>query len=350
MGRRMRLPNGFGQITQIKNKRLRKPFRAMITVAKTPEGKPICKLLKPEAYFATYNEAYAALVKYNSSSTTLLEEITMEELYTRWSKYHYPKVSKQSVYSFTKAWDYCGVIYGMYVREVRVRHLRNCIEQCPKESMKNIIKTTLNVMLDYAVEYEYADKNYARDFTIDKYQSKTSHSTFTEHEMDILWDNQAIPFVNAVLVQCYMGWRPQEMVNIKLSDVDLDGMTITGGLKTEAGKNRIVPIHPKILPCIKRLLTIADKLHSEYLVNGTEGNLNYAKYARTMLKYFQELNISHEHRAHDPRKHFITMCKKYNVDEYAIKKIVGHTITDITEKIYTERDAEWLREEILKIS
>lgn len=45
----MRLPNGFGQISKLKNQRLRKPYRAMVTVGKTDTGRPICKLLKPEA-------------------------------------------------------------------------------------------------------------------------------------------------------------------------------------------------------------------------------------------------------------------------------------------------------------
>lgn len=45
--RRRRLPNGFGQIAEVKGQNLRKPFRAMVTVGKTPEGKPISKLLKP---------------------------------------------------------------------------------------------------------------------------------------------------------------------------------------------------------------------------------------------------------------------------------------------------------------
>lgn len=57
--KRRRLPNGFGQISEIKNRNLRNPFRAMVTVGKTPEGKPICKPLKPESYFPTYNDAYA---------------------------------------------------------------------------------------------------------------------------------------------------------------------------------------------------------------------------------------------------------------------------------------------------
>ena len=54
-------------------------------------------------------------------------------------------------------------------------------------------------------------------------------------------------------------------------------------------------------------------------------------------------------QTHDGRKHFVTMAKKYGVDEYAIKYLVGHKISDITEKVYTAREFEWLREEIEKI-
>ena len=34
--KRRRLPNGFGQISELKGRNLRKPFRAMVTVGKTP--------------------------------------------------------------------------------------------------------------------------------------------------------------------------------------------------------------------------------------------------------------------------------------------------------------------------
>ena len=47
--------------------------------------------------------------------------------------------------------------------------------------------------------------------------------------------------------------------------------------------------------------------------------------------------------------HFITMAKKWKVDEYAIKYIVDHSITDLTERVYTKRDIEWLRSEMDKI-
>ena len=60
-------------------------------------------------------------------------------------------------------------------------------------------------------------------------------------------------------------------------------------------------------------------------------------------------NITAPHRPHDPRKTFVTFAKKYKVDEYAIKRIVGHKIQDITESVYTERGVDWLLEEVNKI-
>lgn len=45
-----------------------------------------------------------------------------------------------------------------------------------------------------------------------------------------------------------------EFLNLKPEDVDLKEGTMKGGVKTKAGKNRIVPIHPKIRPLIERRL------------------------------------------------------------------------------------------------
>ena len=89
--RRRRLPNGFGQITEIKGKNLRKPFRAMVTVGKTQHGKPICKPLKPDAYFYTYNEAYEALVEYNRNPYDLAPDLTVLQLYEKWSDEYFEK-------------------------------------------------------------------------------------------------------------------------------------------------------------------------------------------------------------------------------------------------------------------
>ena len=77
--------------------------------------------------------------------------------------------------------------------------------------------------------------------------------------------------------------------------------------------------------------------------------ITYDKYAYRFNKVMSALSLNPEHRPHDPRMTFITMGKKAGVDEYVLKRLAGHKIQDITEKVYTDRDIEWLRSELEKI-
>lgn len=345
--KRMRLPNGFGQISEMKGRRLRKPYRVMITVGKNDEGKPICKPLRPTAYFATYNEAYAALIEYNSDPYAFKSDITLEELYREWStKYFEHFKSDSSKRTIMSAWNHCESLYKYNVNAIRARHIKGCIEEQSSPNIKTRIKSLMNIILDYAVEYEIVAKNYARDFSLDesvtaeKERKKKNHIPFAEDEMKMLWNNEQSPTIKMILIQCYTGFRPQELIRLKNSDIDLEKNIIIGGMKTKAGTNRRVPIYKKI------------KEHVRFFMNDEEmlfGDMTYDKYKYRFNKVVKELNLNPEHRPHDPRKHFVTIAKKYNVDEYAIKRIVGHSITDITENIYTERNDEWLLQEINKI-
>ena len=143
---------------------------------------------------------------------------------------------------------------------------------------------------------------------------------------------------------------------IELKNVDLVNRTFKGGMKTAAGRDRVVPIHSKIYPLVEARYNEAVQLKSKYLFNCTDTHthrsnlmLTYDKYSARFKKIVERLGLNREHRSHDGRKQFITIAKKYKVDEYAIKYIVGHEVNDITEKVYTQRDVDWLKEEIEKI-
>ena len=47
--------------------------------------------------------------------------------------------------------------------------------------------------------------------------------------------------------------------------------------------------------------------------------------------------------------HFVTLAKKAEMDEYALKRIVGRKIDDLTDRVYTRRTFEWLISELDKI-
>ena len=373
--RRRRLPNGFGQISKISGQNLRNPYRAMVTVGKNEVGRPVCKPLKPQGFFKTYNEAYEALVEYWKNPYDLDDGITVKELYEKWTSEYFESLkTKSSARTISSAWAYCSVVYNMRARDLRARHIKGCIddgfvirdgEKIPATpNIKSRIKSLFNLMLDYALEYEIVDKNYARTFNLsdevleEKEEARRSHLPFTDEEMKKLWDNvDIVPYVDVILIQCYSGWRPQELGLIRLENVDLKNWTFMGGMKTKAGINRVVPIHSKIRPLVERKYKQALELGSEYLINCTDGSgkskndllMTYDKLRPRFEKIKGIVNLNSLHRCHDGRMHFITMAKKYGVDEYAIKYMVGHAIDDITEKVYTKRDPDWLKTEIEKL-
>ena len=71
-----------------------------------------------------------------------------------------------------------------------------------------------------------------------------------------------------ILIEIYSGWRPQELATLKTADIDLEANTMKSGMKTEAGKNRIVPIHPIIRPLIEQCYSS----NKEYLFNDEQDN------------------------------------------------------------------------------
>ena len=375
--RRMRLPNGFGSIVKRDNYRLRNPYRVRVCVGKTPEGKPILKPLKPQSSFRTYNEAYEALVMYNRNPYDLDSELTMLQLYEKWTEDYFQNTTESAARTISSAWAYCSSVYNMRAKDIRARHIKGCMEygfrtesrgkhkgekKHPSAGTKTRIKSLFNLMLDYALEYELVDKNYARTFDVsgdiieEKEKNKREHIIFTEDEMQVLWNNVGkTPYVDWILIQCYMGWRPQELALLRLDEIHFDEAYMCAGMKTNAGKQRIVPIHAKIKDLVENNYNKAIELNSEYLFNDKgqthagSYKLTYDKYAKRFEKVIKALKLNPEHRPHDPRKTFVTRCKKAQVDEYALKEMVGHTVRDITESTYTVRDLEWLRKDLEKM-
>lgn len=370
--KRMKLPNGFGQITEIKDRNLRTPFRAMVTIGKSEEGKPICKILD---YYKTYNEAYQGLMEYHKTPYDLSDKKTVEEVYELWFERHSRHVGESRQKMIRSSWKYCSTVYTLPISKLRISHIKDCMENGtvekhgelvhPSYTIQNNIKHVFNQMLDYALEFDMVTKNVSREFTMEDKpkteiaeDSTDAHIPFTEEEMHKLWENlDTVPYVDLVIIQAYTGLRPQEMGLIRIDSVDLTNRKFIGGMKTNAGTNRTVPIHPRIYDMIVSWYNKAIEVGSEYLLfvpfkdpkKKKFSKLSYHNYYARFTKVRDTLELNPEHKPHDPRKHFITMAKKYKVDEYAIKYIVGHSITDLTENVYTDREDSWLLEEMQKI-
>lgn len=357
--KRRRLPNGFGQITELKGRNLARPFRAMITVGFTNEGRPIQKLLKPHAYFETYNDAYEALLKYNKNPYSFDSSMTLEQLYEKWYPEYIKTIDPKTTLYIRPAWNRFKPLWNIKLNDLRRFHIKELLTETQTSPTNiNYMKRLINLMLDYAVEYEIIEKNIARDIDmasalINKENiHKTTHKDFNFDELGVLLSaKDNFIFSKLILIQCFMGWRPNELLNIKKSDLNIKEWYIEAGMKTESGKNRKVPVHSAIRDLVMYFYNINTNspMLFNYYIAGEYRPISYVAYKNNFLKTLAKLNINIDHKLHDPRVTFITLCKKYNVDEYAIKYMAGHAIKDITEEVYTRRTMEWLHQEIEKI-
>lgn len=81
-------------------------------------------------------------------------------------------------------------------------------------------------------------------------------------------------------------------------------------LKTEAGENRKVPIHPKIYHLVEQHYNSSAKYDSEYIFIRPDGkNITYSHLKNVYDKMLTALNLNPEHRPHDGRVYFITKAK-----------------------------------------
>ena len=349
-----RLPNGFGQITELHDTALRNRFRVMISIGKTPEGKPISKLLKPQAYFKTYNEAYEALLNYHKDpSSAKISTITVKELIDEWLvAKEQEKIAYNTLRNYKSICNRLESIYGISFKDLNKSTIKETIAGMDRPSTRHFARVVFTQLYRYAMENDYISVNIMDTIGQDKATSAAmkenykGHKGFTFEEVETLWQHLDIPFVNIILIQCYTGFRPAEMCKIFTEDLNMADMTINGGSKTDAGKDRIVPVCEKILELVKTAYNTAKAKGYKRLFN-ISTYTTYMEHFRTALNDVG-LNGS-AHAAHDPRVFFITNCKECGVDEYAIKRLVGHAIKDLTERVYTKRTIDWLRDEINKL-
>lgn len=370
--------NGEGSITYDKR---RKRYRAKVTVGwemneETGRTKQITKSIGSN--FKTRGEAARALAEYQNESYNLEnKDITFEELFEIW----YPEyIQKHPSYKYVykSAYAYMTLLYKKKFRNITILDMKKCIEEgtivckldsnkgniiTPSPQVKQNMKGMLNKIYDYALEGRIVNINYARNFYLDKEvfdnqeKNKVPRIPFSQQELDTMWKaKNFVPFVDMILYHCYSGWRPKEIITLKIEDVHLEEEYIVGGIKTKAGRQRTVPIHPLVKPIVEKYYNEAISIGSAYLFNditkkkGLNG-LSKDQYYSRFIKVVKQLKLNPELTPHCARHTFITKAKsrEVNMNEYILKMIVGHKIQDVTESVYTHRTIEDLKEEILKI-
>lgn len=274
-----------------------------------------------------------------------IKEPTFAEVYEQFYKWKFEenKVKSYSAatkYNYKAAYKNCSSIHSRIFSSLKYQDLQDAVDSCPlKHASAELIVVLFKQMYKYAIICEICVEDKSAFVKVNKPEDDESGVPFNQNELQILWDNHQNEDVAMILIMCYSGLRISEFKNL---EVNLEEKYLKGGIKTHAGKNRIVPIHSSILKFVETRM-------NKY------GNLMPDSISHFRTKHFdkclEELKITGipKHTPHDCRHTFSMLCEKYDIRENDRKRMLGHTFDDVTNAVYGHRDISDLRKEIEKI-
>lgn len=214
--------------------------------------------------------------------------------------------------------------------------LQEVLDNCPLKhaSVEHILKLYRH-MYKYAMANDLCEKDYSIFIEITQEDDDEHGAPFNDSDLKKLWDTKENDVSEMLLIMCYSGFRITEYRSL---EVNLEEKYFYGGIKTTAGKNRMVPIHTAIFPLVERRIKRQKKL---LLISNHNFRLE-------MYDWLENLGIE-KHTPHDCRHTFSTLCEKYSVNENDRKRMLGHSFQDVTNKVYGHRELEDLRIQIEKI-
>lgn len=284
---------------------------------------------------------------------TIRNQTTLKEVYEKWVQTpKYKKYCQKTKEAYTLGWSQLETLHEKPVVSLRLKDFQRIIDDCEHLSMSYLskIKQVSSHLLKKAKRDEVISHNFAMDIDLVSIKNAGERDILTDDEIKSLMDyaknknNKYWQAARITLVLVFTGFRPNELFNVTKESVNPKMGYMIGGMKTEAGKDRLVPIADMIRPIITEwYLQIPPSTAFEtcYLVRSVKGkrvNLrNWRK--REFYPLMHELGINRlceEHRItpHCCRHTFASLCYRAEFKKELQIKIMGHTNFQFTSKVY----------------
>lgn len=352
--RRMRLPPGMGSVHKIGDgKNRRKPWRARVQGPVEFDEKAGTATQKyiTIGYYETEEQAIEALIEYRKNPYSLeASKATFRDVYEAWSERKYPATSTENERGYRWAYEQSKALHHRRMRDLRAADFEMVMLGVKVGfSMQNRLRTLWSQMYKYAMENDIAEKNYAQFVTTKDKEPESTRTAIAREDIEKLWKetDEGNRDAKLALIFIYTGMRATELLEMKKESVDLTGRMMVGGKKTEAGKNRRIPIHNAILPFVRELMAT----DGPWLVSREKGSANKPMaYSTWRHIHWDRLmgQIGATYTTHYTRHTFTTMMKEAEVADDIIKVILGHSTKDITAR-YTHYSDDLLLESIDKL-
>lgn len=327
----MKLPNNFGTVYKLKGVR-RKPFAVKVS---------ICGKQKPIGYAETYEQGLELLIHYHKNPSLFAKvDITFKQVFDMMIKEKFPQVSKSTQNSDYNSFNHAKKLWDKPFHLIRLNELQNVVGTIGAGySTQKKVRNLFHQMYSYAMKYDIVEKDYSTFVQIAKDDIHKTKLPFNSRQLNKV-KNSDDAFKDYVLIGCYTGLRPSELLNLRSQDIKIRQayLKVTKS-KTKAGENRLIPIHKAIMPLLERFVALGNN----YIVGGQK-KLSYGKFRGQFLAFMKKINL--KHTPHEMRHTFATNLNNVGANSFSIKMLMGHSGTGVTEKHYTHKNIHELRKAI----
>ena len=252
---------GNGQGSAYKRGKTWTGIRAGYSYTEEIDGK--MRLIRRRSYKGGFSTKKEALAWASSGETDMKPLPRLIDLWTGYSQNDMLKLSKNKQTSYTIARNRLESIMGRQIDTLTVDDLQHVInKECKTYYPAKDCKTVLSKLYQRAMASNTnagrVTQNLAEFVVLPELEEKEAEP-FTEAEVGQFWQafNSGDTFVGYILLLCYTGMMPCELLRCKKDMVDLDACEIRGaGAKTKVRKKTAIVFPTFLKPVVEDLLAI----------------------------------------------------------------------------------------------
>lgn len=293
--------------------------------------------------YATAGEAVEALDRYNIDKPAMEElNSTFAGIYDQWKKTAFQAIGEKSRDSYEQAFARAGALHGRKMRNLKSADFQEVIDGIVAEGKSRSLcekqRLLFSQLCQYAMKQDLINKNYAQLLVLPGRGDGKKRVISTEEQNEIrakMKDPKYSDIAKIATVLCYTGMRINELLHMEKKDVHLEERYMVGGEKTEAGRDRSIPIHKSIVPVIEEWM----QSETGWLLPSAAGT---PKDDSKVRKEFQSLMRACGIQGvtpHTCRHTAATNMIAAGVRPEIVKQILGHSDFSTTVNLYTHTSA-----------
>ncbi len=288
-------------------------------------------------YYERKTDAQTALEALSGRDLTERYNMTFAEVFADWKKEHYKDIGSAGAESYDGAYKVFAPLHQKKFRDLRTADFQAVLDNYMDKSHSTVskYKQLITQMSQWAIREEIITTNFAKFVRLPE-NVKKEKEIFTDAEIEKL-EKDGSDTAKIILMLIYTGMRIGELFSLTVDN--FHGDYVVGGEKTEAGRNRIIPIRPEGRTYFSYF---AEKAPGALLLSGYDGQKVVANFRRRdYYPLLEKLSIE-RHTPHATRHTFASWARRKGISPEALQKILGHADYSTTANIYVHTSPEEL--------